>query len=61
MKTKLTTKDLIAAGAFGALINTVLDPVFIFKFGMGVKGAALATVYFYHCVCGMPPYLYGGA
>ena len=28
----------------GALINTVLDPVFIFKFGMGVKGAALATV-----------------
>ena len=28
----------------GAVINTVLDPVFIFVFGMGVKGAAVATV-----------------
>lgn len=28
----------------GAVINTVLDPVFIFVFGWGVKGAALATI-----------------
>ena len=28
----------------GAVLNIVLDPVFIFAFGMGVKGAALATV-----------------
>ena len=28
----------------GAVINIILDPVFIFVFGMGVKGAALATV-----------------
>ncbi len=28
----------------GAVINLVLDPVFIFLFGMGVKGAALATI-----------------
>lgn len=28
----------------GALCNIVLDPVFIFLFGMGVKGAALATI-----------------
>lgn len=28
----------------GAVINIVLDPVFIFVFDMGVKGAALATV-----------------
>ena len=28
----------------GAVINIVLDPVFIFAFDMGVKGAALATV-----------------
>lgn len=28
----------------GALINTVLDPLFIFTFGMGVKGAAYATI-----------------
>ncbi|MDC7289292.1 MATE family efflux transporter [Blautia schinkii] len=28
----------------GALINTVLDPLFIFVFGWGIKGAAWATV-----------------
>ena len=28
----------------GAVINIVLDPIFIFVLGMGVKGAALATV-----------------
>lgn len=28
----------------GAVINIILDPVFIFAFHMGVKGAALATV-----------------
>ena len=28
----------------GAIANLILDPVFIFMFGMGVKGAAIATV-----------------
>jgi len=28
----------------GALLNTILDPIFIFIFDMGIKGAALATV-----------------
>ena len=28
----------------GAVINLILDPIFIFALGMGVKGAALATV-----------------
>lgn len=28
----------------GAIINIILDPIFIFGFGMGVKGAAIATV-----------------
>lgn len=28
----------------GAVLNTVLDPLFIFGFNMGVKGAALATI-----------------
>lgn len=27
----------------GAILNIILDPVFIFVFGMGVKGAAIAT------------------
>lgn len=28
----------------GAITNIILDPIFIFVFGMGVKGAALATI-----------------
>ncbi|MDR1801482.1 MAG: MATE family efflux transporter [Lachnospiraceae bacterium] len=28
----------------GAIINTILDPLFIFGFGWGIKGAAIATV-----------------
>ena len=28
----------------GAVLNIILDPVFIFAFDMGVKGAAVATV-----------------
>ena len=28
----------------GAVLNTILDPIFIFGFDMGVKGAAIATV-----------------
>lgn len=28
----------------GAIINIILDPIFIFGFGLGVKGAALATI-----------------
>ena len=28
----------------GAVLNIVLDPIFIFAFGMGVKGAAFATI-----------------
>ncbi|MBS5387099.1 MAG: MATE family efflux transporter [Clostridiales bacterium] len=28
----------------GAVLNIILDPIFIFAFGMGVKGAAFATI-----------------
>lgn len=28
----------------GAIINTILDPIFIFAFGWGIEGAALATI-----------------
>ncbi|MDR1569612.1 MAG: MATE family efflux transporter [Oscillospiraceae bacterium] len=30
--------------AIGAVVNLILDPLFIFVFGMGVRGAALASV-----------------
>ena len=29
---------------FGGVLNCFLDPLFIFSFGMGIKGAAIATV-----------------
>ncbi len=32
------------ATVIGAVINLILDPIFIFAFGMGVRGAATATV-----------------
>lgn len=35
----------------GAVINIILDPVFIFGFGMGVRGAALATIISQACSC----------
>ena len=28
----------------GAILNTILDPIYIFVFGWGVKGAAIATI-----------------
>lgn len=34
----------MASMLLGALINTILDPIFIFAFHMGVEGAAIATV-----------------
>lgn len=34
----------MATVAIGAVLNLILDPVFIFILGMGVQGAALATV-----------------
>lgn len=35
----------------GAVINTLLDPIFIFLFHMGIAGAALATVIAQFCSC----------
>ena len=29
---------------FGAIMNVILDPIFIFAFGLGIRGAAIATV-----------------
>lgn len=39
-----SAKYSMIALSFGAVINMVLDPLFIFVFDMGVAGAALATV-----------------
>ncbi|MCS4481471.1 polysaccharide biosynthesis C-terminal domain-containing protein [Clostridium botulinum] len=33
-----------AAITSGAVINCILDPIFIFYFNLGIKGAAYATV-----------------
>jgi putative MATE family efflux protein len=35
--------------ALGAVINILLDPLFIFAFNMGVQGAALATIFSQFC------------
>lgn len=37
-------KLAMALTIFTVVSNTILDPIFIFTFGMGIKGAALATV-----------------
>lgn len=38
------TKHSMISVAIGAVVNIILDPVFIFGFNMGVAGAALATI-----------------
>lgn len=38
------SKTAMFSVLIGAVINIVLDPIFIFVFGMGVRGAALATI-----------------
>lgn len=38
------TKTSMKTVLIGAILNIILDPVFIFVFGMGVRGAALATI-----------------
>ncbi len=40
----------------GAIINIILDPVFIFVFKMGVAGAAVATVIGQCCACALAVY-----
>lgn len=38
------SKTAMLSVLIGAVLNIVLDPLFIFTFGMGVKGAAIATI-----------------
>lgn len=48
MNAFITAQGFARTGMFsvliGAVANIILDPVFIFGFGMGVEGAALATI-----------------
>lgn len=37
-------KTAMSSMLISAILNIILDPIFIFKLGMGIKGAALATV-----------------
>ena len=45
--TKVSMKSVM----IGAIVNIVLDPVFIYGFDMGVAGAALATILAQGCSC----------
>lgn len=45
------TKISMISVIIGAVLNIVLDPVFIYGLNMGVKGAALATVISQACSC----------
>ncbi len=45
----------------GAVLNIALDPVFIFALGMGVKGAALATILSQGVSCGYCVWFLSGA
>ena len=48
MNAFITTQGFAKTGMYsvliGAVANIILDPVFIFLLGMGVRGAALATI-----------------
>ena len=38
-------KKAMVTMLIGAVLNTILDPIFIFVFDMGIRGAAIATVF----------------
>ena len=48
MNAFITAQGFVKTGMLsvliGAVTNIILDPIFIFGFGLGVRGAALATV-----------------
>lgn len=44
LRTEGMAKASMAGSAFGSVVNILLDPLFIFTFGFGAAGAAIATV-----------------
>ena len=51
LRTEGLAAQAMLGSIIGSIVNIILDPVFIFGFGMGVKGAALATVLSQACSC----------
>ncbi len=45
------SKNGMISVMLGAIVNIILDPIFIFVLGLGVKGAAIATVISQFCSC----------
>lgn len=53
-------KNGMISVVIGALCNVILDPILIFGFNLGVKGAALATIISQGCSClYVPRFLFG--
>ncbi|NYT19843.1 MAG: MATE family efflux transporter, partial [Methanosarcinales archaeon] len=55
------TKFAMAIMLVSSITNIILDPLFIFEFGMGVKGAAIATVISQLVGCVMVAYYYASS
>lgn len=55
-KAKLAMENMLA----GIILNIILNPIFIFIFGMGIKGSALATVLsmIITCLCAIYPFIF---
>ncbi len=49
MRTEAAATQSMAGSVLGAVVNMILDPVFIFVLGYGAAGAAIATVIGYLC------------
>ena len=44
LRTEGKAKDAMIGSVLGSIANMILDPIFIFTFGLGAAGAAIATV-----------------
>lgn len=51
-------KTAMAMTLFTVIFNAILDPIFIFGLGLGVQGAAWATVIAQTCACGYTLYYF---
>ena len=49
LRTEGCATQSMIGGAIGSVVNIILDPIFIFGFGWGAAGAAIATVIGYVC------------